>query len=341
MQTRVTLKDLASELGLSVQAVSLALRNRDGVSEQTRARVKIKAAERGYVPDPGMRALADYRTRGKKTVTRWNRVALVHNWESEKSWKSNLFYQRWFSELKCAAEKRGIGIETHWLGSQGERSSMVFRKLRSRGITGVFIAPPGMSPNPPQLEIPQDSPFQVVSFGPEDLYPQFHTVQFDFYGNLRLAWRVLYERGYKRIGLVYSKYQGWRTGHAWLAAYQIEKMQRGCPPGRCMPLELEEHSVAELRKLYLNWLKRGTYDAVISSLDWVDPLHRELGLQIPVALFNVRHSDRMGIDLNLGQMSETAMELLVLEMQRSLVREQSLPFRVHIPGRWVESATSD
>ncbi len=35
-------------------------------------------------------------------------------------------------------------------------------------------------------------------------------------------------------------------------------------------------------------------------------------------------------------MAETAVELLLMEMQRSLVDRAALPFRVHIPGRWVD-----
>jgi len=74
---RVTLKDLAAELGLSVAAVSMALRNHRKIAAATRERVKAKAAELGYRPDPTLRALADYRTRRRAAARRWNRVALV------------------------------------------------------------------------------------------------------------------------------------------------------------------------------------------------------------------------------------------------------------------------
>ena len=55
-------KQMASDLGLSMQSISLALRDQRGVSEATRARVKAHAASLGYQPDAGLRALADYRT---------------------------------------------------------------------------------------------------------------------------------------------------------------------------------------------------------------------------------------------------------------------------------------
>lgn len=334
MKSRVTLKQLAQELGLSVQAVSLALRGQRGVSEATRARVLKHAEARGYQPDPGLRALADYRTRGKTVSTRWHQVALVHNWPTEGALLTDRFYARWYGHLQMAAAERGIRIEPHWLGAEGERTHSVFRLLRNRGITGVFLAPPALTPNPPAIEIPHEH-FQVVTFGPEHLYPDFHTVQFDFYENLRLAWQVLTERGCRRIGLVYSKFQGWRTGHAWRAAFHVEKLLSGCPPGQRMPLEMGDTGGKEAKILYRQWFREGKYDAVISSLrniaEWHDPRCR----MPEIAEFNVDQPGVQGIDLNLPQMARTAMELLYLEMQRSLVSERSLPFRVHIPGFWV------
>ncbi|MDA3875320.1 MAG: LacI family DNA-binding transcriptional regulator, partial [Kiritimatiellae bacterium] len=207
MKHRITMRDIAADLELSVQAVSLALRGRAGVSDVTRKRVQTRATELGYVPDPGLRALADYRTRGRQAATRWNRVALVHNWPEEQGLFESGFYSKWYHHLESAALERGIRIEAHWLGAENERTDSVFRTLRNRGVSGVFVAPPAMTSTPSAIRIPTDS-FQVVTFGPEHLYPEFHTVQFDFYENLRLAWRMLGLRGHKRIGLVYARNQG-------------------------------------------------------------------------------------------------------------------------------------
>jgi LacI family transcriptional regulator len=51
MKRGVTLKDLAKELGLSVSAVSKALRNDPGIGSSTTARVRQLAEERNYVPN--------------------------------------------------------------------------------------------------------------------------------------------------------------------------------------------------------------------------------------------------------------------------------------------------
>lgn len=328
------MKRIAGDLGLSVQAVSYALRGRKGVAKATRRKICEHAAKLGYVPDAGLRALADFRTGQRQVSSRWNTVGLVHNWPGERALLDDEFFGRWFGQLNEAAAARGIRLEMHWLGAEGERTKKVFRVLRNRGITGVFVAPPGLTLNEPRIEIPS-GPFQIVTFGPEHLYAGFHTVQFDFYENLRLAWKVLWDRGHRRIGLVCAKFQGWRTGHAWRAAYHVEKLLAGGTPGVRMPLEFDREKGDERRVAFLKWLRADGYDAVISSIPKVADWAREAGIDCDVAILNVSRPGQQGIDLNLPQMAQTAVELLYLEMQRSLHQHHGLPFRVHIPGRWV------
>ena len=49
MEKRITMKQIADELGISINAVSLALNNKQGVSESTRKRVLRLANKTGYL----------------------------------------------------------------------------------------------------------------------------------------------------------------------------------------------------------------------------------------------------------------------------------------------------
>lgn len=334
---RVTLKDIAAALSLSVPTVSMALRGHRDIAKATSQRVNAKATEMGYMPDPAMRALADYRTRQRSPSLRWDRVALLHDWPSVEAWQTNFFYGSWRAQLEAVARERGLVIEEHWLGTGGEHAKAVFRILRHRGITGLLLAPPALTGEPVEISVPPGNTFQVVTFGPEHLYRQFHTVQFDYYENLRLAWSKLWERGHRRIGLVHQKIQGWRTGQAWRAAFHIEKLEAGWKPGTMMPLTLDGASAAEDRAAYLDWLRRDKYDAVISSIYEVEDWNHDIARPPDVAFFNVRHAGQQGIDINVGQLIRSAFELLYVEMQQTLVERHDLPFRVHIPGRWVDA----
>ncbi len=333
-RARVTLKDIAAALNLSVPTVSMALRGHREIAETTRARVRAKADELGYRPDPALRALADYRTRQRSASRRWDRIALLHDWPSEKAWREHDFYGPWHSHLADVAASRGIEVEEHWLGDGAANAAAVFRTLRHRGITGLMIAPPGLTTEPREIEIPRAG-FQVVTFGPGHLYREYHTVQFDFYENLRLAWLKLREKGHRRIGLLYQQHQGWRTGQAWRAAYHIEKLEAGWKPGEMMPLMITGTDEAADRRAYHDWLRHDRYDAVISSAYEIESWNHRLSASPEVALFNVREPGQQGIDCNVGQLIRSAFELLYVEMQQTLVEHHDLPFRIHIPGRWV------
>src|SRR6476661_858349 len=56
------IRQLASELQLSIGTVSRALNDRPDVNPETRARVKAAAARAGYVPDQSGRSLRSGRT---------------------------------------------------------------------------------------------------------------------------------------------------------------------------------------------------------------------------------------------------------------------------------------
>ena len=62
MSTRLTIDDLAKRLDLSPAAVSYALNNRPGVSQQTRDRVQALARDLGWFPSSSARALSNSKT---------------------------------------------------------------------------------------------------------------------------------------------------------------------------------------------------------------------------------------------------------------------------------------
>lgn len=312
----------------------MALRGHMEIPEATRERVKAKAEQMGYRPDPAMRALADYRTRSHSAARRWDRVALVHDWQSQKAWHIDGFYGSWHNRLNALANERGVEVEEHWLGANAEHAKTVFRSIYHRGISGLLIAPPALLRDPRAVHVPPGQ-FQVVTFGPEHLYPDFHTVQFDFFENIRLAWSELWKQGYRRIGLLLHKRQEWRTGHAWRAAHHVEQLIAGFPPDAMMPLVLSGEDVETDQAAYLDWLERDQYDAVISCVNRIEHWNRGIDQPPAVALWNVSRSGKQGIDINVDKLLRSAFELLYVEMQQSLVAHHDLPFRIHIPGKWV------
>jgi hypothetical protein len=156
-------------------------------------------------------------------------------------------------------------------------------------------------------------------------------VQFDFYENLRLAWSKLWDKGHRRIGLLYQQRQGWRTGQAWRAAYHIEKLETGCKPGIRMPLTVDGNDRELDRAAYLKWLLDDRYDAVISSIYEIEEWNRGLKHPPDVAYFNIRRPGQQGVDINIDQLLRSA-----FDPGESLLRRRRAACRLH-GGREMEA----
>lgn len=329
---RTTQRDIARELDISIQAVSLALRNHRSISEALRKRVHAKAVEMEYVIDPALKSLSAYRTRSQTKDRRWTTLALIHDWDSEEHWHRNGYAQSFTKLLNAAANRQGYKIEENWLGHHSAAAEQCYRKLHNRGIVGLIVAPLCPDLNPTAIEPPKEH-FQVVTCGPEHLYRNFLTVQLDYYENLRIAWAALRQKGYQRIGLVSQQIHGWRTGEAWRAAYHIEKELAKHDPLDLVPFEITGESYKS-QQAFNQWVAQQQPDAIITSCYHVFGWAAALDPKLFVAEMNPRAPGRPGINLNLHQLTEALVDMLTMAMQRSLTFDQTFPYRVHIQGQW-------
>lgn len=326
---RVTLKDLADELGLSVAAVSMALRGHHRIGHATRERVRKLARRRGYRPDPALSALAAYRSQTAGRDRAWSEIGLVHDWRTEHWHAGADVYRRLHAALHREAEARGIRLVEAWLGARGNHADRVFRQLRNRGIRGLLIAPPADDPEPHPIE-PPEGHFLSVTFGPRHIYPDHHAIQFDYYENLRLAWRKLKEQGCRRIGLVCLRQHGWRVGDAWLAAYLMEQHRAGISHAS-MPV-CEMNDSAEFPR----WFRAFKPDAVITLVREVLPWVRRYAPEVTVGLLNAEQPGDRGVMLRVGDMAAAAFEVLLGAMRQSLFSSASRPLHIEIVGVWTD-----
>lgn len=329
---RTTQSDIAKALKLSTQTVSMALRGHKRIAETTRKRVHTAAKKMGYKPDPTLSALAHYRTKLGKQQTKWERVALLHDWESEEGWLKHSHYRQLHAAIKSEADQRGIQVDEFWVGSKGTKISSVLRTLRARGIQSIILAPPSEGAHPSPIQIPK-SHFHIVTFGPDSLYPDLHVIQFDYYENLRLAWRKLWDQGYRRIGLTYKESLGWRTNHAWLAAYLAEKQLANIPAEELPALiHSDEPDTDEL----IDWIHDNELDAVISPHSESIAALQKAASQLRVISMH-RVEIGSGVDPNPEHAAFAALELLQFEMEHALLKKSVFNLRTHIPGRWIET----
>lgn len=130
----ISLRDIARELDISHATVSLALRSNPRISAVTQIRVKEKADEMGYHPDPMLSALSHYRKTCKERP-RQAILAWIHSTTSYRQEEFNLYWEG----AKAAALELGFRLEEFQL--EGSSLKQLDAILKYRNIHGLVVAP--------------------------------------------------------------------------------------------------------------------------------------------------------------------------------------------------------
>lgn len=274
MEKRTTLKDIARETGLSVSAVSLALRNPKALPEATVKRVKDTANALNYRPDPALSALAAHRSR-LRVHRDFSVIALVANWSDKREWIQRESAKKLMEGAESRARTLGYSLQYFWSRDHGASPRRFADILVNRGIRGIILAP---FENPMErFDLPWDQ-FSVVSIERPFHYTNFHHVVPNYYADMLLAWQKLWDYGYRRIGLVLDVDLANRVAHQWEAAHNFEQISRG-RHGSVVPTLIlgPKSSEADIAL----WLKENRPEVVISRSENVHQVMVSLGYKVP------------------------------------------------------------
>lgn len=182
----VRLKDIAMVAGVSVMTVSKALRDEPDISAATKARLRKLAEEMGYTPDSNAQSLRNRATRLLGLV-----ISAV----------TNPLFARLMLGLEEQAHRGGYDLLLAQSLNDPEREEAVVRRLLSRRIDGLFLAPVyRLAPTAPIYEELQRRRLPVVLLGQRAPFCSgFVNVETDDSAGAYLATRHLLELGHRRI----------------------------------------------------------------------------------------------------------------------------------------------
>ena len=125
MAAKVTLRDIAREVGLSTTAVSLVLNDRPcKISEESRRRIKEVARRKRYIPNQIARSLV---TRRSQTIG-----LVVPNIESR-------FFSSLARRLELGCRERGYVLLITNSDDSADNDAALVRLLANRGVDGIFV----------------------------------------------------------------------------------------------------------------------------------------------------------------------------------------------------------
>ncbi|MBK1875316.1 LacI family DNA-binding transcriptional regulator [Pelagicoccus mobilis] len=274
-ERRVTQKDIAQAAGLSIAAVSMALKGNQALPESTINRVRKIAEELGYVPDPALSALAAHRSFTRQR-TSFSVLALVTHgdhscdWEKRESSKSLI---HWTSER---AKQLGYRLEHFSTYSENLSPSRLSQILCARGIRGLILSPASQLPEDCGIDWEK---FSIVSIEQEKPELGIHCVASDQYGDMKTCWEKLRAKGIQKIGLALDSTCPSEGNEQWQAAHLYSLSHHGIEAKDIVPT-LNIGADDEPEKL-AQWISENKPEAIISNKAGLPEQLKELGVSIP------------------------------------------------------------
>jgi LacI family transcriptional regulator len=337
MKPRLTLRDLAAQLGVSHMTVSLALRNDPRLPPATRKRVQAAARKAGYQADAVLSSLmARLRTLREKPVQAT--LGFVTAWPTRDGWRRTSNHQRFYDGAKRRAGQLGYALDELWLTEPGMTSARMTKILRTRGIRGLILH------SLPAIDGRLDlawAHLACVTKGLTVSHPAVHRVVSSHYEDMQLVLHELERRRYRRIGLVLSEALSVRVDQAWLAAFLVHQNNM-LPADRVPALITRTDDEADH---FDEWYAAHRPEVILFSDQPVPRWVERLRLRVPadVGLVHLDWSQDVaplsGLDSAPETVGEAATDLLVGQLQAN---EFGIPKHekiVAVRGHWVPGSS--
>lgn len=196
----ISMKELADRLGVSTASVSVALRGKSGISEQTRMRILAEARRLGY----DMSRLSDTQAKGVIEM-----IDYTYYTQNSAPRNPDPYYSLFVDAATAAITKKGYT-------ALGPIPAMGRELMADSSAQGYILLGAGMDTEQLKPYMEGSVPF-VISGHPMEELPVTTVVHDNFYG-IHSALRHLADLGHQRIGYVRSI--GGPSGDERYEAYQ-------------------------------------------------------------------------------------------------------------------------
>ncbi len=247
-----SLRSIAEKAGLSLGAVSMAMRGDTSIPLKTRERVLKIAKDLGYQRNARVSELMTLLK--KQALGRGMETLALVQAENSTNPEESPYLETTINHVRKRAKERGYGLEVFQWGQNGLNSGRFQQIIKARGIRGVLF---GMHRDITGA-VPFDSDsYAAQAIGYSVVEPPMHRVVIDHYRNVRLAMAQLLARGYHRIGLMLRPETNARSRDLISAGFL--DIGRLLPAKDRIPPCIEMPQAARIER----WCKKHRPDAII------------------------------------------------------------------------------
>ncbi len=328
---------IATSLGLSQAAVSMALRGSPSIPIATRQRVAEAARQIGYRPNPMVTTLMEHIRSGKEMVNQGSIAILIDAASKADGILRTEAYKLQLDGFHQRAQLRGYNTEIFYLRGKEISSEKLDRILYARGFAGIILAAPSQQQQPSfQLRWER---YAVASVSYAWINLPIDRASSNHRDNVRLAFEELEARGYERIGLALPTGALNPKDRNWLSGYIA--CQHGLPKSRQLPVfvgSVPEGSEEKFRRWHGKWKPDALLCLLGEELAWLERLSpRKL---IALACLNrPAGSDFSGIEENNLLVGELTCDIVVNHIIHNERGLSEHPRLILAKGTWVEGKT--
>ncbi|MDO5671353.1 MAG: LacI family DNA-binding transcriptional regulator [Actinomycetaceae bacterium] len=264
---RPTIRDIAKEARVSQSAVSFALNDRPGVSDETRARVRGIATQMGWAPNPAARALT-----GASTSS----IGLVIA-RPRKSLSTEKFYFQLICGIESILSPQNFTLALQIVDTIEAEKQVYHQWWTQRRVDGVILTDlRNQDPRPAHL---QTLSIPAVAIGQH--VPGCPSLLADDYGAVRSVVEYLHQQGHKNIAYV-AGIMGLEYSLARASAFEVSCGEAGIET-RALSTDYTEESGQVVTRHMITSADPPTaivYDNEILALGGMSAIEQE-GLRIP------------------------------------------------------------
>lgn len=325
-----TLKAVARAAGVSVSAVSYALRGAPNIPPDTVARVKAAATALGYRPNARVAELMAH-IRGSRRLPAAERLALVWLEGSRPAGTRDGFQRKILNGARTRATARGYRLDEFWLEAVENNAPRLAGILRARGIAGVVFAPVSHTARV-TLDWPWEQ-FAMTVVGTAEWNVPLPRAAHHHYEAMRLALDGLRRLGAQRPAAIIDPVTNERAHRGWQGAWLA--YAPGDAASRLLMANAAASSVAQVRQ----WLRAIKPDALITDCDASLNRTRSAGWRdTPVNTATLAWWEghvRCGVDQGYDLIAAHAVDLVVAQLHRNERGVPAEPRTLLFAGRWV------
>jgi len=335
---RVTMRDIAKAVGVSVSAVSLAMKNSPRVSVGVRQKIQATIKELGYRPDPFLSVLSHYR-RSKSIAPISAELAWINCWPNPKKLRSYREFDCYWQGATEEAKRNGFRLEAFNL-RDCETIERLENILHARNVRGILIPPHGAQ-NIKWGDFRWDD-YCLIRFGHSIQNPRAHIVTSDQLTDGMIAFENIWNKGYRRIGYVATRGSSIKT--ARFSAGFLQGQLKVNAKLKLPPLLLDETNYQKDESAFLSWLRKTRPDAIFTDLAYLRGVLIKAGYKVPsdiglVATSVLDGNATAGIDQNSKEIGKAAIQMLISLINHN---ERGIPEfcrELLIEGTWRDGDT--